>query len=595
MWDTLKKSAGSIFSGTNPQTVGTPTASGSILQQAQANAAQSNPFLPQKVTATTVNPFVPQKVTASTPNPFAVAPAAPVPTVQQTPLIKTAQAATIAPTVAATPVATPGKPGTGYWGNNGQWISGPTPQAYTDQVASILDGIKTTVKPVNFSLGTGGTTYDSSALNTATTREDVLNRRNQLQNDMTSGTNTSLIPTDLNLKDIASGVYSNSKFSPEEVDLMNQQADVRARIIQTNLAARRRIQQLKEDGTISPAQAEAFAKEEQRRSDAQLADLTAADTGDTLRLGVLGQLRGNNLTAYQNLASFFKPQEVSPGSQLINQFGSQVGGGTGVNPSTAASYASQLFNDDLKTGTQHLTPDGQVDTSYYYQRASQILSAGQAGTGTGAIASPVSSNGGINPSTGGGTFGLPPSVQPYVIQGADGAQYINEDKVPTAQRDFVKQQAAMNGVPYLTGEDISKFRNIEVTSSNLDSLQSVVQKVNSPGLAGRTFGAGLNTLESIFQTNQDISSFGLWRDTAINTIQALAGGSGSGFRLNQAEIDTATSNLPTIRDNLETANNKINLLRGFLGKWKSELLQGKPGTGVGTVVQTKAGAINTNW
>src|ERR1039457_2812097 len=76
------------------------------------------------------------------------------------------------------------------------------------------------------------------------------------------------------------------------------------------------------------------------------------------------------------------------------------------------------------------------------------------------------------------------------------------------------------------------------------------------------------------QTDPRFAQFQLARDTAIKTVQALAGGAGSGLRLNMGEIDTAASNLPNITDNIGYASEKINGLKQLLTNQLNETLPG---------------------
>ncbi len=84
-------------------------------------------------------------------------------------------------------------------------------------------------------------------------------------------------------------------------------------------------------------------------------------------------------------------------------------------------------------------------------------------------------------------------------------------------------------------------------------------------------------------------------NTAINTIQALAGGTGSGLRLNAGEINTAIGNLPTINDNLETASKKIALVQGFMNKWKNEILTGSTGSAASGSGGGSSGSASGGW
>jgi hypothetical protein len=463
-------------------------------------------------------------------------------------------------------------------------------QAATQPQAGVLQtaGIQPPASVGSVNFGVSPTNTVNSNHLTSVTQSDALTAYDRFVQDAMNG-KTQPTPTDAYMQK----VLEMSTYSPEEAQALQQYADVTSRINATKLAERRQIKALQENGTITQEQAKAFIEESGRVADAQLADQAVQQSAATLSLGVLGQLRGNNLQALQNISQFYNPQQIAPGSTLGNAQGQSFFQGAGASPQTIMAAAQNLKQNDQMTGNLHLTPMGTVDDNYYYQQAQQIYATqgGTLGGGTGASA------GGA---MGGGTGQLPQQLATYL--GASGGQYVNEDKVPKAQQDLVKQLAAQNGVPYLTQEDLSKYKNIQVTQQNLAQLQQVTERILGSGLQGRTLGAAWNIVQDKLQLNTDISSFRVWRDTAVNTIQSLAGGSGSGFRLNQAEIDTATGNLPTITDNVETAKAKLGIINSLLSRWQNQILTGNPadtsktgGTPGGTVVQTAAGAINTDW
>lgn len=449
------------------------------------------------------------------------------------------------------------------------------------------------ITPQSYNVPTNTATYPSSVLSGQSNANTLQNTYNNKTQDLMNGTNNNLVPSDSLYGQVANKIFQTSQYTPEESQQLQNYADLNSRITATQLADRRQIKQLQEDGQLTKEQAAGFISESQRRADAQLADLAVAQTASSNTLDVLGKIRGNQLTAYQNLSSMLKPEQVSPGSTLYNPITGNMYQGNGASPQTIVSTAQNLKQNDQMTGQLRLTPQGTVDDNYYYQQAQQLYST-QGGTVDG-------QSGGMS---GGQSYGtgqtgqIPQQVQTYLQ--ASGGQYINSEKVPADQLNLVKTLASQNGVPVLTGDEVSKMRSIDVTQNNLQQLQGVTSQILGSGLTGRTIGALWNSISSGLQLNPNISSFNAYRDTAINTIQALAGGTGSGFRLNQGEINTAVGNLPTINDNLETAQKKISLVSGFLEKWKTELLQGNQGTSSGSqssggTVQTKAGVINTNW
>ncbi len=453
--------------------------------------------------------------------------------------------------------------------------------------------------PININPTNSDGTINSSSLSSGAGYADLYSHRNKLQT-------------------LSDNIYKSSLFTPEEfaakskiVDLKNKGLDIQKEQLGTDTRTldyrdqiNKELDRLATDGHMTKEQAAGFLTETNRQANNQLTSLQIQRgaqgvqlAGNELQQGAAANVaslyelqRGNQLGAFKTLFDINKPEALAPGSQLVNPLsGESITQGMGVNPAVASTYASQLFNDDLKTGTQHLLPDGSVDTSYYFQKAQGIL------------------GGNPNSGLGGGNYsgnatqlgGLPSAIQPYVTSTSEGQQYISAEKVPAAQQDYIKQQAASNGVPFLSVEDVAKTRSIDVTKQNLQQLGGLVTKVLGSGLQGRVItGMLTNPIKAFFQSDADISSFNTYRDTAINTIQALAGGSGSGFRLNESEIKTATSNLPTINDNIETANQKLALLNGFLDKWKAQVFgqaTASSNTGVGGVIQTKVGAIDPNF
>lgn len=279
----------------------------------------------------------------------------------------------------------------------------------------------------------------------------------------------------------------------------------------------------------------------------------------------------NALTALQSQQSFANQinpfqNQVSPGSTAYNPAtGQPVTSGLGASPQVINSTAMQLAQMAQSQGTAQYNSDGSLNLAPYIAQAQQIYGGGGMQSGM---------NGGGGMQSG---MNIPPAVQSYMQ--ASGGQYINANKVPAGQQQIIQNQATQAGIPYLTGDEANKMQNIQVTQANMQQLSQVSSQILGSGLYGRTIGAAWNNIASSLQLNPTVSSFNAYRTLAVNSIQALAGGSGSGFRLNQAEINTAQSNLPTINDNLQTAQAKMQILNGFLTKWQSELLTGNPNGG----------------
>lgn len=453
--------------------------------------------------------------------------------------------------------------------------------------------------PQNFSVQSTGNTYDSSKLSPGAV-QDLLDARRAKEAAMLGGTNLDgsaagmtadgrpLIPSDTLQGQIANQLYQSKLYSPEEQSLIQGGQDLVAQVAQKKLAARRQVTQLVEDGKITKEQGAAFVSEAERRANTELADLSVAQDSNTARLTALGLIRQNNTGALQTIMDTLKGSEVAPGSSVYNPITGVQFQGSGASPATIATTAQSLKQNDQMTGNIKLTPQGTVDDNYYYQQAQQMFaSGGQASAGTGSTSGSQSVPGQI-----------PQQVQTYLQ--ASGGQYINEERVPAGQRDIVRQLAAQNGVPFLSAGDVSSVQSIDYTKANLDKLSTVVDQVLYDGALGKVGNIASATLNKWFPTSVARTAFNSNRETAIKQIQSLVAGSGSGFRLTQPEIDQAVSQMPTEYDTLSIAKAKLAWVNSFLDTKRSLALTGTVGAqtsapGVNNVVQTKAGAIDTNW
>lgn len=161
---------------------------------------------------------------------------------------------------------------------------------------------------------------------------------------------------------------------------------------------------------------------------------------------------------------------------------------------------------------------------------------------------------------------LPQSMQSYVDAGPQGVAYINNDRVPAALQTAVQTMASRAGIPYLQGDDVNAIKSIGVVYQSIKSMQDLVSTNLHPGLLGRGEDIFNNGLNNLFQGSPDLTKFTSYRDTAIKAVQALAGGAGSGLRINGAEIEANVNNLPITTDNSETAQAKLSQLSTFLNQ-----------------------------
>jgi len=469
-----------------------------------------------------------------------------------------------------------------------------TPPAYTPP---------SNLSPKNFNVDMPST-IDSSHLGSSYDMNSLLDNHVNSLTGLMNGTNMG-VPSDSLLSELAGKIYTASQYSPDEQGALQNLADINSRINVTNLAARRQIQQLQEDGQITKDQAAAFISDSQRRSDQQLADLATAQSAQSNTLGVLGQIRGNQLTAYQNLAGLLQPTQVSPGSSLYNPITGVNYQGGGGSPQAILSYAQQLIQNDQSQGTLRTTPTGQIDTNYYQQAAQMAFSGGslgnsmgstQGGSGTNQLQSVAQMlvNGTLSPSN------IPAGLNQAVV-----LQAANQLSLQTTGQPFDanKAQANYGATQAALTQNATTFRalsNAQSTAvSHLNDLQTYFDALPASSKTSITpLNGASNWIASIFGSGA-VQSYNTTLQAARGEIaKVLAGGGAPSDSENQA----AKSVLP---DNMTPGqiSGAINAAKLLMQQKIQEYSNtnnvpqyGQTQTSTtGGVVQTKVGDIPTNW
>ncbi len=198
----------------------------------------------------------------------------------------------------------------------------------------------------------------------------------------------------------------------------------------------------------------------------------------------------------------------------------------------------------------------------------------------------------LHPAGAAGLNGL--SLDNFVTTSSKGNQYVDLSTLTDkAQKAVVENAARASGVPVLTDANVQKMNAIEDTRNNLDNIKAQFDKIGySNGTTKALGGFGLsNRVQDLFG-NTDIGSFKAWRTAAINSIQALAGGVGSGLRINQAEINAAMQNdIPNEGDTVAVGEAKLNVLKSQLDSWENTLLnQNSPSSSVNKGTNQSSGS-----
>ena len=178
-------------------------------------------------------------------------------------------------------------------------------------------------------------------------------------------------------------------------------------------------------------------------------------------------------------------------------------------------------------------------------------------------------------SSGTGTYGssgygnlnvIPPTLQKYVISTplsdtqSSNLSFVQDEKVPTALKETMKNYADQAGIPYLDSDGTKAFYAAQQILNVVDAAKALSVRNLSDGVGGRITNSMAAWANNFLQFNPDISNFAQLKDAASKATTALAGGQGSGFRMNMGIIEAATANLPTANDNLSTALVKADAL-----------------------------------
>jgi len=446
------------------------------------------------------------------------------------------------------------------------------------------------VAPVGFGLSTPSDTVDSSLINITNTREDVANLVSKKQAEFASGNNKDLKPT-TGYQKFLEDYSSKVQYSPEQQQALVGMNKTASDIADIQRGIQNRQLELSQQGTMSPEQVRADMAQYTKEANSRIADLQSSQRDYTLNFNALEAQRKNTLDAYGIQAPFYKPQEISPGSQIVDpSTGQVISQGSGVAPSTAISYANQLYQNDLTSGQPKLTPDGQVDSAYYFAQAQQQLSTGRGnfGNAQGFGQSQVEQQ-------------IPASIQSATNYIGD-KPYIDMAGLNANQLPIAQAYSARTGVPLLTEKDATKLKEANATFQATDSLLSTIQSIagkliTAEGPTGIPLQYTSTTLGSIFKTNPDAVVF----DSSIKAFSSLlTRAAGEKGTLTDQDVARIISALPTKLDTIDSAAKKSETLTGLYESIKQGTIDTyiggkKPSTQNVEIVQTKAGPINSAW
>lgn len=161
---------------------------------------------------------------------------------------------------------------------------------------------------------------------------------------------------------------------------------------------------------------------------------------------------------------------------------------------------------------------------------------------------------------------LPITVQNGVRASNSGIPYINLGEINPSQQETATVQAAKLGIKAFSGDEAAGIQALDTVSQSLNAMTVLAQQQLYPADFGVGTAANFvkNGIGSLAGTNSKLSDFSLNKDSAIKAVTALAGGVGSGLKLNTSTIEAAVNNLPTKYDSREVALEKIDKTRDLL-------------------------------
>lgn len=163
-----------------------------------------------------------------------------------------------------------------------------------------------------------------------------------------------------------------------------------------------------------------------------------------------------------------------------------------------------------------------------------------------------------------------------------GVPYVDGTTLTGAQASQAQLQAAQLGIPYLGSAGAGALNKLEEARQNISNIKDVLT-----GAAGGTNISPSNALsrlleipnyaaEGVTQSGPEaaqLAAYNTFRSAAIGALQAVAGGSGSGLRINQSEIEMSINNdIPTPTDTAEVRDQKIANMTSLLDSNEAQLL-----------------------
>lgn len=159
---------------------------------------------------------------------------------------------------------------------------------------------------------------------------------------------------------------------------------------------------------------------------------------------------------------------------------------------------------------------------------------------------------------------------------SNGIPYIDGTNLTGKQASAAQLQAASLNIPYMGKTQAAALAKLDDARSNLQAVNTSLNGLLPKDAEGRVTAGPGNKLSQYFQSNDSLAAFNTWRTAAIGALQALAGGSGSGLRINQSEIAMSLANdIPQITDTVGVAQKKFDIMNTMFDNQEKSLFGSK--------------------
>lgn len=167
----------------------------------------------------------------------------------------------------------------------------------------------------------------------------------------------------------------------------------------------------------------------------------------------------------------------------------------------------------------------------------------------------------------------PTWMQHLIGTTSSGGQFLDMSNLPPKEQTAAQQFAFANGAVPINKAQMDKLSHLETARDNIAQMEEQGKTFLPTNAGSRLIGGPLNALAGVTQSNPQIAAWNTHRIAAISQLVALAGGMGSGLRINQAEIHMAIQNdIPKVTDTQAVATQKFKNIRDMLQRAEEGIL-----------------------